>query len=144
MSATRVIQEAIYGVLSADATLAGLSLTEGTDAVVVYNDVPEGAPYPHVLMTKASETQWHALGGTSAGVGWKNIIRLHVRSRYQGDREALRIVERVVALLNFQDLAVTGFSSAICECEGTKVLVQDIDKIETRSAVAEFCVMVRQ
>jgi hypothetical protein len=59
VSATRVIQEAIYSVLSADSTLAGLSLTEDTDTVTVYNDVPEGAKYPHVLLTKASETPWH-------------------------------------------------------------------------------------
>jgi hypothetical protein len=143
VSATRVIQEAIYSVLSADSTLAGLSLTEDTDEVTVYNDVPEGAKYPHVLLTKASETPWHTLGGPSAGIGWKNIIRTHVRSRYQGDREAMRIHERIVALLNFSALSVSGFSSVTVECEGHKVLVQDIDKIETRNLVGEFCVMVR-
>jgi hypothetical protein len=143
VSATRVIQEAIYSVLSNDATLAGLSLTEGTDEVSIYNDVPEGGKYPHVLITKASETPWHSLGGPSSGIGWKNIIRAHVRSRYQGDREALRILERIVALLNFQDLTVSGYpSAAIVEYEGHKVLVQDIDKIETRNIVGEFCVMV--
>jgi hypothetical protein len=143
VSATRVIQEAIYSVLSNDSTLAGLSLTEDTDTVSVYNDVPEGAKYPHVLITKASETPWHTLGGPSSGIGWKNIIRVHVRSRYQGDREALRIHERVVALLNFA-LSVSGFTNVMVECEGHKVLVQDIDKIETRNLVGEFCVMVRQ
>jgi hypothetical protein len=144
VSATRVIQEAIYSVLSNDSTLAGLSLTEDTDTVSVYNDVPEGAKYPHVLITKASEVDWDSLGGASSGVGWNNIIRTHVRSRYQGDREALRIHERVVALLHYRDLTVSGYTSAaMVKSEGHKVLVQDIDKIETRNLVGEFRVMVR-
>jgi hypothetical protein len=138
VSATRAIQTAIYGVLSADSSL--LTLATGG----IHNDVPDGQDYPHVLISKASETAWHTLGGPSAGIGWKNIIRIHVRSRYQGDYEALQILERVVALLNFQALTVTGYTKVICEYEGSKVLVQDIDKIETRNVVGEFCVMVRQ
>lgn len=137
MSATRAIQTAIYGVLTADSTLMALA-TGG-----IHNDVPDGQAYPHVLITKASETPWHTLGGATDGIGWKNIIRVHVRSRYQGDYEAYQILERVVTLLNFQDLAVSGYASALVEYEGSKLLVQDIDKIETRNLVGEFCVMVR-
>jgi hypothetical protein len=144
VSATAAIQTAIYGVLSADATLAGLSLTDETPTVGVFNDVPEGQGYPHVLISKAVETPWHSFGGPTTGLGWKNIIRIHTYSRYQGDKEALGIHGRIVALLNFQPLTVSGYNGSIVEYESLRVFVEDIEKIETRHLVGEFCVMVKQ
>ncbi len=144
MSATWAIQSAIVTLLRADATLAGLSLTSGTTTVVVYNDVPEGGLYPHVLFSRASETPWHTMGGASAGIGWKNVIRAHVYSRYQGDKEALEILRRIVTVLNYQTITVAGFSTVICEYEQHRLMVEDVDKIETRHVVGEFCVYVHQ
>ncbi len=138
MSATRLIQTAVYAVLSADATLLALA-TGG-----VHNDVPDGQGYPHVLISRATETPWHTMGGASAGLGWKNIIRIHVYSRYQGDKEALEIHDRIVALLNYQPLTVTGYTTAITEYESMRVMVEDVEKIETRHLVTEFCVRVHQ
>jgi uncharacterized protein DUF3168 len=138
VSATRLIQTAIYGVLTADATLMAAA-TGG-----VHNDVPEGQIYPHVLISRATETQWHTMGGASSGIGWKNIIRTHTFSRYQGDLEALQIHERIVALLNYQTLSVSGFTTVIVEYEQGRMLVEDVDKIETRHMVGEFCVRVHQ
>lgn len=144
MSATRLVQTAIYAVLSADATLEGLSETSTTATVQVYNDAPEGAGYPHVLISRATETPSHTFGGPNAGKGWRNIIRIHVYSRYQGDLEAMQIHERIVELLNFQDLTVTGFPKVSIECESMRLLVEDIEKIETRHLVSEFRVVTRQ
>ncbi len=134
----------MYGVLSADTTLAGLSLSENTPTVEVFNDVPEGQGYPHVLIARATEIPRHVMGGPNTGLGWKNIIRVHVYSRYQGDREALRIWERIVALLNFQMLVVAGFSSVLCKVESMRVLIEDVEKVETRHLVGEFNVTVQQ
>jgi hypothetical protein len=149
VSATSAIQIAIYGVLSADAVIPTLSLTRDAQTgilttVGVYNDSPEGADYPHVLISKATETPWHTFGTATTGLGWKNIIRIHTYSRYQGDTEALGIHYRIVALLNFQPLTVTGYTSALVEYESLRVFVEDIEKIETRHLVDEFCVMVKQ
>lgn len=138
MSATRLIQIAVYGVLAADATLLALA-TGG-----IHNDVPDGQAFPHVLISKATETPWHTMGGASTGLGWKNIIRIHTYSRYQGDTEALAIHDRMVALLNYQTLTVTGYSTVICEYESMRVMVEDVDKIETRHLVDEFCIRVHQ
>jgi hypothetical protein len=144
VSATRPIQEAFYGVLSADATLAALSLTEGVTTVSVLNDALPGQSYPYVMLSRATETPRHVMGGPSTGLGWKNIIRVHVYSRYDGDRECLRIWERCVALLNFATLTVTGFGSVHSEVESMRVLVEDIEKVETRHLVGEFNVTVQQ
>lgn len=138
MSATRLIQTAIYTVLNADATLLALA-TGG-----VHNDVPEGQSYPHVLISKASLTEWNTMGGASTGLGWNVVIRTHTYSRYQGDLEALQIHERIVALLHYQTLTVTGYSTVICHLETHRVMVEDIDKIETRHVVDEYRVQVHQ
>jgi hypothetical protein len=138
VSATRVIQTAIYAVLSADATL--LALAEGG----VHNDVPDGQAYPHVLISRATEMPQHALGGPATGLGWRNIIRIHTYSRYQGDREAMLIDERICTLLNFQTLTVTGFASVIVAREQMRLLVEAIEKIETRHLVSEYAVTVQQ
>lgn len=138
MSATRLIQTAIYGVLSADTTLLALA-TGG-----IHNDVPDGEEYPHVLISKATETAWHTQGGGDVGIGWKNIIRIHVYSRYQGDLEALEIHDRIVALLNYQPLSVSGYATVMVEYEQMRVMVEDIKKLETRHLVEDFCVRVHQ
>lgn len=138
MSATRLIQTAMYAVLSADSTLQSLA-TGG-----IHNDIPDGQAFPHVLISRAVETPWHTMGGASAGLGWKDLIRIHVYSRYQGDKEAMEIHERIVALLNYQTLSVTGYTTAICEYEQMRLLVEDINKIETRHLVGEFIVRVHQ
>ena len=138
MSATRLIQTAIYAVLSADATLVALA-TGG-----VHNDIPEGQAYPHVLISRATETPQHTFGPPTTGLGWKNIIRIHVYSRYQGDVEAMQIHERVVSLLNFQPLTVTGYGQVSVEYEQMRLMVESVEKIETRHLVGEYCVMVHQ
>lgn len=138
MSATSAIQTAVYGVLHGDSTLLGLA-TGG-----VHNDVPDGQDYPHVLISKATETPWHTFGTATTGLGWKNIIRVHTYSRYQGDTEALSIHNRIVALLNFQPLTVTGYGSVLVEYESGRMFVEDIEKLETRHQVDEFCVRVKQ
>lgn len=147
MSATRLIQAAIYSVLSADSTLAGLSLTEGTPTVYVYNDAPdrdpntnEAAGYPYVLIQRATETPWHTMG--SSGRGWNNIVRVHVFSRYQGDIEALRIRERIVTLLDFQSLTVDGYATVLTKIDSMQIGVTDIEKAETRHDVIEVRVRV--
>lgn len=143
-SAVTAVQTAIFSTLSADATLAGLSLTDETPTVFVYNDVPDGGGFPHVLITKATETPWHTFGGANTGRGWKVIARVHTYSRYQGDREALAIHDRIEELLNFQPITVMGFASATWELEQTRTLVEDVEKLETRHVVDEYCVLVQQ
>jgi hypothetical protein len=136
-SAIRLIQEALVTVLVADTTLMDL-----VDDVV--NDVVDGQAYPYVQVSHAHEKPWHTFGGRTTGIGWQVIVRLHIYSRYEGDDQALRILERMVTVLNFATLTVTGYTSVCCEYLTGRVLVQDVDKIETRHIPAEFKVTVHQ
>lgn len=132
--------------LRGDTALAGLSLTAGTETVRVYDDAPEGAKYPHVLFGNAIERPWNALGGLVGGIGWNDVIDVHVMSRYQGKNEAMAIHERVVYLLTSQLYAVAGFGTVYFKSEGHKILnfKHSVDKIETRDVNGQFRVMVRQ
>lgn len=138
-----MVQEAIKSALSSDPTVS--TLTGGR----IYNDVPDGASYPHVLISKAREKAWHTLGGATSGLGWDVMVPIFTMSRYQGDLEALTIHERIVAVLNFAPLMVTGFPKVSCEYAPGgditgQVMVIDKDKIETRQVVGEFRVRVMQ
>jgi hypothetical protein len=143
VSAIRAVQTAIYSRLAGDATLLALA-TGG-----VHNDVPDGQDYPHVLISAAREKAWHTFGTAATGLGWDVVVPIFTRSRYAGDKEALEIHDRIVALLNFAALTVTGYTSVMCEYAPGgdmtgQVMVIDVDKIETRQVVAEFRVRVRQ
>ncbi len=132
------VHDAIYATLSADATLLALA-TGG-----IYNDVPEGASYPHVLISRPREVSKHTMGGSSTGLGWMVMARVYTFSRYQGDKQALQIHGRIVQLLNFQSIAVSGFASAVWEYTHGLSDVKDIQKLESHFAVAEFDVRLQQ
>lgn len=142
--AVEAVQNALYGVLSADATLAALSLTADNPTVTVTNDAVEGQNYPYVEISRPTQTPMHTLGGPSTGLGWNVIARVHSYSRHQGDREAARINGRVIALTNFQSIAVSGFSSATWDVISDRILVEDKEKVETRHGVVEIRVRARQ
>jgi len=134
-SAISAVQTAIYSTLHGDSTL--LALVTG-----IFNDVPEGQLYPYIQIGTATEKPWDTFGGASTGIGWDDTVTVHVWSRYQGDSEALAILNRVVTLLNHVSLTVTGYGTVIIFSDQTRVLIEQVDKIETRHIAAIFRVMV--
>jgi len=148
VSAISAVQIAAYTAMTADTGAGGVHTLVGGR---IYNDVPDGAAYPHVVFGKAREKSEHTFGGVSSGLGWEVMLPIFTMSRYQGDAEALTIHSRIVALLNKWNAgpAVSGFSSVCWEYAPGgdvtgQVMVIDIDKIETRQVVAEFSVTVHQ
>lgn len=136
-SAIRLIQAAVYALLNGDATLLGL--VEG-----VFNDVPDSTAYPHVLIGNAHETPWDTFGTATTGRGKRVLLRVHIYSQYQGDLEALQILDRVVMLLDNQTLTVTGYGTVLTTYHQGRVLIEDVEKVETRHIPAEFLVWVHQ
>lgn len=150
MSGLAGIQTAIKSALSADSTLTGLlatSILDGTSSGV-FNDVPDEQTYPFVQIGSATMRPWHTMGGPTTGIGWDDTVTVHVWSRYQGDLQALTIADRVIALLNFATISVTGFPTAIISVDDEhipmRVLVEAVDKVETRHVPVVFCVKVHQ
>jgi hypothetical protein len=137
-SALRGVEAAMVALVGADSTFV-TRCPGGISSVEV-----ESQTYPFVLLDKGDEQPWNTLGGATAGHGRSLVVRLHVYSRYKGDREALLILERLVELLDFAALTVTGFPTAMTEYVGCKVLIESRDKLETRHIPAEFLVRVKQ
>lgn len=91
------VQIALYQKLSGDSTLVGL-------VTGVYDNVPEDAVYPYVVIGEVNATPDNAHGL----FGRELLATIHVWSNYRGFREALQITEQIVTLLDHQPLAVTG------------------------------------
>jgi len=145
MSALRLIQTALYGKLHGDATLGALLAPSRRDGGFgVFNDVPDEQPYPYVQIGSGRELPWHTMGTATDGIGWNDSVTVHIWSRYQGDVEALAILTRVVGLLNFASIPVTGFATQFISLEEARVLVEQVEKVETRHVSAVFRMQVHQ
>jgi hypothetical protein len=92
------LQRAIYARLAGDEDLTAL--------VGVYDEVPEGAAYPYVVLGDTVETpdEEHGRGGLVV------MHTLHIWSKYRGFTEALNILGHVNRLLHRQPLTVAGFT----------------------------------
>lgn len=140
------VMAALIAVLAGDATLVALA-TGG-----IHNDAPDDVEYPHLVVSFVAPRPWHTLGGAAKGLGWQFLIDVHVFSQHAGEIETLAIAERVVELLNFQSLTVTGFATAFCEHRtgssnafAPRMKVEaNKDKLETRHYPVEFLVTVHQ
>lgn len=145
MSAIYPVMVAVSAALHGDTGAGGVS-TLVSDRI--YNDVPDNASYPHVIFGKARERALHTFGGPTAGKGWDITLPIFSMSRTQGDKEALTIHSRIVALLDFSALSVSGYPHVSVQYAPGgdvtgQVMVIDIDKIETRQVVGEFEIQVR-
>ncbi len=137
-SALRGVEAAIVALVSADSTFQ----TRCPGGIA--SDEVENQQYPFVLLDQSLERAWNTLGGRTAGNGRQLVARLHVFSRYKGDREALLILERLVELLDFSALTVSGYGTVLIEYVNSKVMIEDRKKIETRHIPAEFLVRVHE
>lgn len=105
----------------------------------------ENQTYPFTLMGDGTiERPWNTLGGATVGHGRDVMLRLHVFSRYKGDREAWLIAERLVELLDFASLSVAGYQTVLIEYVNAKALIEDRNKLETRHIVVDFRVRVHE
>lgn len=146
MSAVEPIMAAVGATLVADATLVAMLAEDiripGDPAIL--NDAKKEQPYPYVLISHADEHPWHTIGGATSGRGWNVTLLVHVYSQAHSDKEANLIRARIVELLNFQPLAVAGYTTAIVEYKRGQLKTQDIDKVKTRHIPAEFDIKVHE
>lgn len=105
------IQGAVYDVLSGDATLAGL--VEG-----VFDEVPEGTPYPYVTIGEALEQP----DNSHDRFGRQTVLTLHVWTDTRGFSKATEITSRLVALLDHQPLTITGHHHVVTRYEFAQTL----------------------
>jgi hypothetical protein len=131
-SAIRSLEAAIRALVIADSTFS----TRCPGGLV--DDEMEGQTYPFTMLNLAHEKSWNHFGGRTQGNGRDVLVRLHVYSRYEGSRESLLILERLVELLDHADLTVAGYGTVSLQYLSGRVLVETRDKLETRHIPAEF------
>lgn len=122
------IQTAIFERLAADDELGA----------AVFDHVPEGAPYPYVVIGEAIETpnNWHG------GHGRDTTVNLHVWSRQRGFSEANRIADRITQLLDHQPMTVPGHAVISVRHEFSQTL-RDTDP-EIRHVPIRFRITTEQ
>jgi len=111
-SPTLAIQTAIYGVLNGDSTLTS------TLGAGVYDEVPEDASYPYVVVGEAYETPDNA----HDRYGRDTMVTIHTWSEQDGFKEALTVGNRVVELLDHTSLTITGWHHVATRYEFSQTL----------------------
>ncbi len=97
------VQTAVYTVLSGDSTLTS------TLGAGVYDEVPETAKLPYVVVGEAYETADNAHDRKAR----RTTITVHVWSEQEGFTEPVTIANRVVTLLDHTALAVSGWTHVV-------------------------------
>ena len=125
MSACGAVQTGIFAKLNAVAGLAGR----------VFDDVPQGTAYPHVVIEIAADTE----RGTDDSTGESSLVRVHTWSVYHGFKEVQDFQALIFTALDRQEITVSGYQFISCD------YVQDLRMLdpdgETRHGVSEYRVM---
>lgn len=127
-TALAAVQTAVYGVLSADATLT----TRAPGGV--YDYVPDGTTWPYVRMGAAREEP------EDAGLQGRRVTFLvHVWSQYRGLAEVYSIADRIIALLRYVALSISGWTLDGVIHTGTMVDEPElIDGVQIQHIIVEF------
>lgn len=126
------VQEAVYGVLSADATLGAL-------VTGVFDAPPENQTHPYLVVGDGVEYPMDTLGATVKRVD----IDVTAWSAYPGMKESIAILDRAIVLLHRVALAITGYQHIGTVQTPTQVTRGENDGTGRRG-VARFSVWVKQ
>lgn len=118
---SNAIVQALFGVLSADATLTGLGVTGVHEQVVTHTDPPQEPPYLVLQLSDAPDR--YTMGRRVLLDEFWNVKAV---DRSASAKRAGEIADRIYALLNLQPLTVTGLSTLIVRREQS-FAYQEID-----------------
>ncbi len=112
------LTQAVYNLLQADSTLAGLLASyQGAPAIVTASPVPYGVPRPYLVTAQPLHDE--AFDGKNTTLG--RIIHQDVRvvTDASGSSQLIdAIAERVRSLLHRQSLAVAGYTMIVADVSG--------------------------
>lgn len=93
------LQKSLYSALSSDAVLT--TLLNGSH---VYDDVPQGTPFPYMTIGETTVRDW----STGTEPGSEHILTLHVWSRAKGRKQVHDILQAVKSVLHEASLSIVG------------------------------------
>lgn len=129
------VAAAVYGALNVSALT-----TLVTAGVSVYDDVPQGATFPFVLV----EVREREMRGFGTGSLPEVELRAHAYSTFAGKAEAQSIAAKVVELLKDQALSVSGYTQCgrVFYDETVDVGDSEINGVKCHELVAMFRIYV--
>lgn len=131
------VAEALYGVLVADATLAGLLPGGLTD------DVPQDPTFPFGWSEIFTEEDRRGLG--EGGLPELDV-RIHVYSAFGGKAEAQAAIDRILVLLKDAVLTITGWTHCGKVFYDRTVTLQDeeLSGVKCHELIAMFRIFVEE
>ena len=129
-------QEAMYTILNADGTLATLL----TGSARVFDGAPPNQDFPYACFGPMREVP----DDTFARNFKKANATVWVFSRYAGNKEAARAVDRVAALLDGGALSITGYNRIRCTHVRSEVVILADSVGLYRRGEAEFEIRAEQ
>lgn len=130
-SALWPVQRAIYQRLTSHAPL--MARVTG-----ILDDVPEGQPFPYVVIGEWTEIPVLAFGED----GSETTLTLHVWSRYRGWKEANEIVALVNEVLDDAELEVEGYRTVLVVYDSSTA-IRDTDGV-TRHMVVRYRLILEE
>lgn len=128
-----LVQQAIYSVLTGDATLMGL-------VTGVFDFVPEGTAYAYVTLGEVITTPENR----HRGFGRSVVETLHIWTRERGFAGALAIEDRITQLLDHQPLTLTGHHTVSVRYEFSQTLIDPEPPGDIRHIPLRFRVETEQ
>lgn len=133
LSSMARIQAAVLQRLKADSELS--SLVTG-----VFDYLPEDTLFPYVMVGEATEVPSNA----HDRFGRQTAVTLHVWSQYRGYAQALRIADRVTALLDHQPLTIVGLDHVVTRFEFSQTMTDPEPPGTIRHVVLRYRVVTEQ
>lgn len=127
------VQAAVLQRLKTDSALSAL-------ITGVYDYLPEETPFPYVMVGEATDTA----DNSHDRFGRQTVVTLHVWSQYRGYAQALRIADRVTALLDHQPLTIVGLAHVVTRFEFSQTLTDPEPPGTIRHVVLRYRVVTEQ
>lgn len=128
------LQKAIDVALSADATLLAL-LGSGNNECIISNPVQSHPPLPYIVLGDHTSTSFD----TKTRSGNETTLNLHVFSQSGDNEECSTIIDRIVTVLNYQNLTMTGQSLCLLRFDDfATIQIEDTDNLKTFHGILRF------
>jgi hypothetical protein len=127
------VQTAIYNKLKNDATLT--SLVTG-----IFDFVPKSQLMPYIEIGEAIDNVFNTFNRQGRDI----VETIYIVSEYEGYKEALTILDRIVTLLDYSTITLTSHSLVYIRYDNGATALFEVDNNRTRQVVARFRVIVQE
>lgn len=98
----------------------------------IYDEVPNTEVFPYIAIGTHTENPWNTFDKFGRDV----LITLNIYSQYEGYKEALEILDKVVEVLDYKDITIPEFELSYIRYEDATT-IRDLDG-RTRQIAARF------